>query len=982
MLSRESDGVYRSRSGRSASIEMEVAPTATGRTLRMADGTLYEFNAPGRLQAITDVAGNRMTFEVDALGFPFSITDPAGKVYEFKVSGTQGNTRIDRITDPAGRYIEFLYNGSRDLVGYRDQGGNLTQFGYTGSRVNQVTDPRNAVKTIEYDAAGRAVREVLPENAEERYSYTAVGSTVAETRHTDANGNITTYRFNGLGFLTEVIDALGRKTKYDLDPATNLARRMIDPAGRVTQYFHNARGDVIRTIDADNKETKIEYDTRFRKPVRIENALGHVTLMVYDAQGNMKSSTDAENRTSIFTYTSRGKLETITDPLNRVTRLAYDINGNLANMTNHANETMTRIYDSANRVVEIVDNLNRGARLTYDSLDRVTELRDAANGLTKYSYDANGNLLSVTDPNNNPVERNVYDLRNRLKTRTDAKNRSTSYDYDGVGNLIRMTDRKGLVTEYAYDALNRLVRFQDHDGRVTTYAYDLAGNLVRMSDSLSGDILMSYDARDRLTGVVTPQGTVAYAYDALGRRTSRTLSGGDETTYTYDKVNHVKTVTLRGKTASYSYDPADRLAEKVLPNGIKVGYEYDDADRVTSITYRKSDDSVLETAAYTYDQVGQRTSRADGQVPPQDTAFAATYDEANRLTAITINGEVFTLVYDDNGNLLSKSGPITGTTTYIWNARNQLIALSSPAGSATFRYDALDRRIEKMVNGQTTGFIYDGAQVIAELSGSALNSVYHTGLTIDEVLARYGSGGNRTLLSDALMSIIAQTNDDQSVANFYAYSAYGEVATLGPDGDNPLQYTGRENDGTGLYYYRSRYYDPVLKRFISADPIGIAGGTNLYAYVTGNPIGYVDPTGNNRMGVGPGEMLLVELMYLSHHYSIGMLHRISPWVAWGAMWYGIGTLGNRACGGCYGWVGIWAYDGVEYFFPDPTFPPLPPAAQPTPPAPVPPSAPPSATPPSPPPSAQPGTPAPSTPKPPASPSMPPASSPWIWCDWA
>ena len=147
------------------------------------------------------------------------------------------------------------------------------------------------------------------------------------------------------------------------------------------------------------------------------------------------------------------------------------------------------------------------------------------------------------------------------------------------------------------------------------------------------------------------------------------------------------------------------------------------------------------------------------------------------------------------------------------------------------------------MNGVTTGFLYDGAQAIAELKGSALDTVYHTGLEIDEVLARYGAGGNKTLLTDALMSVIAQANDDQSVQNFYGYSPYGEAQTQGPDGGNPLQYTGREADGTGLYYYRARYYDPVIKRFISEDPIGILGGINPYAYVGGDPITYADPLG-------------------------------------------------------------------------------------------------------------------------------------------
>lgn len=695
------------------------------------------------------------------------------------------------------------------------------------------------------------MREVLPESAEERYAYSAVGSTVAETRHTDANGKVTTYRWSGLGYLTQVTDALGRTTRYELDPVTNQVKRRTDPAGRATQFFYNARGDVIRTVDADGRQTLIEYDPRFRKPTRIEDALGDVTLMAYDAQGNLASFTNAETETTGFTYSARGQLETLTDPLLRVTRFAYDVNGNLGNATNTAGETVTRIYDEANRMVELTDSLNRTTRYTYDSLDRVTEVRDAAQGLTRFTFDANDNLTAAIDPNNHLVERNLYDLRNRLTRKTDAKNLDTVFQYDGVGNLTRMTDRRGRVTEYAYDALNRIIQVSDADGRVTTYAYDLAGNLARVSDGQSGDLLMSYDLLDRLTEVITPQGTVAYAYDAIGRRTSRTLSGGEVTAYTYDRANRLKTVTLRGRTASYSYDAAGRLAERTLPNGMKVAYTYDLADRVSSIEYRKADDTPVETLSYAYDAGGQRRQRGASTLPLLETAFSAAYDEANRLTLITLNGEAFTLAYDDNGNLASKSGPVSGTTTYTWDARNQLTGIAGPGGNASFRYDAFGRRIEKTVNAQTTGYLYDGAQAIAELKGSSLDTLYHTGLAIDEVLARYAPLGNKTLLTDALMSVIAQANDDQSIGNFYAYSPYGEATTLGPDEGNALQYTGRENDGTGLYYYRARYYDPMLKRWLSEDPIGMDGGLNLYAYVGGNPISRTDPLGLDYVSMYP-----------------------------------------------------------------------------------------------------------------------------------
>lgn len=897
-LSREADGVFRARSGRTLAIEMEVTPTASGRRLRLADGTQYEFNFLGQLTAMVDVAGNRTTFQLTLNGAPQSVTDPAGRTYQFTL--TDLPARVTRITDPAGRFVEFAYDSNRRLIRYTDQGGGVTTFEYdSGSlRINRVIDPRLAVKSFEYDSAGRTTREVLPENAEERYAYTVVGNTVTETRHTDARGNVTTWRFNGLGFETTITDALGRVTRIERDPINNLVTRRIDPAGRLTQFFYNARGDLIRTVDADGKQTLIDYDARFRKPTRIENALGHVTLMAYDAKGNLTSFTNAENEATTFTYTARGQLETVTDPLNRVTRFTYDADGNLLESTNPANETVTRSYDTANRLIELTDSLNRTTHFTYDGRDRVTEVRDAALGLTKFAYDANDNLTSATDQNNNPVERNLYDLRNRLIQRTDAKNLNTTYVYDGVGNITRMTDRRGRVMDYSYDPLNRISQAADADGRITTYAYDLAGNLARVIDSQSGEILMSYDALNRLTEVITAQGAIQYAYDAIGRRTTRTISGGDVTTYTYDKVNRLKTVTLRGRTLTYTYDAAGRLTEKVLPNGIKAAYQYDAADRVTGIAYAKTDNTPIEAVGYTYDAGGQRIVKALGGSSVQETPFTATYDEANRLTQITIAGEVFTLTYDANGNLESKSGPASGTTTYTWNARNQLTAISGPSGSANFRYDAFGRRIEKTVNGATTGFLYDGAQAIAELKGTALDTVYHTGLEIDEVLARYGASGNRTLLADALMSVIAQANDDQSIGNFYAYSPYGQAVTLGPDEGNPLQYTGRENDGTGLYYYRARYYDPALKRFISEDPIGIVAGINLFTYVQGDPIDLTDPDGE----IAPALFPLIGAVIGAGGNLIYQIYQINQGNQQGICWANVAGWG--AVGGLSGYA-LW-----------------------------------------------------------------------------
>lgn len=146
-----------------------------------------------------------------------------------------------------------------------------------------------------------------------------------------------------------------------------------------------------------------------------------------------------------------------------------------------------------------------------------------------------------------------------------------------------------------------------------------------------------------------------------------------------------------------------------------------------------------------------------------------------------------------------------------------------------------------MVNGLSTGYVYDGVQALAEFGAN--EAALLTGLAIDEAIGRFAASGDRTLLTDALGSVVAETRADQTIATAYGYSPYGETVRSGEDSGNSTQYTGRENDGTGMYYYRARYYDPIGKRLASEDPIGLVGGLNSYRYVAGDPVQYADPMG-------------------------------------------------------------------------------------------------------------------------------------------
>ena len=255
--------------------------------------------------------------------------------------------------------------------------------------------------------------------------------------------------------------------------------------------------------------------------------------------------------------------------------------------------------------------------------------------------------------------------------------------------------------------------------------------------------------------------------------------------------------------------------------------------------------SNLGSLTYSYDANGRRTATAGSlaavTLPANVMGGASTvYNADNAQT--NFNGTA--LSYDANGNLTSD-----GTNTYTWDARNHLTAISG-GSTASFVYDGFGRRVKKVIGSTTTQFLYDGLNPVQELNGkhnAAAIANLLTGLPVDEYFARtdVSTGVTSTLLADALGSTIGLvTSNNGQIATNYTYQPFGSTTAGGSANSNSYQFTGRENDGTRLYFYRARYYHPTFQRFVSQDPIGLNGGdSDLYTYVGADPMDYLDPFG-------------------------------------------------------------------------------------------------------------------------------------------
>ncbi|HWO00299.1 MAG TPA: RHS repeat-associated core domain-containing protein, partial [Blastocatellia bacterium] len=292
-----------------------------------------------------------------------------------------------------------------------------------------------------------------------------------------------------------------------------------------------------------------------------------------------------------------------------------------------------------------------------------------------------------------------------------------------------------------------------------------------------------------------------------------------------------------GETFTHAYDALSRRTSLTRPNSITTSYSYDDVNRLTRLLHANLQGQSIEDWGYSYGPDGQITSissLASANLLPQEKTFGPP-DAANRIAQIGSSS----LGFDAKGQLVSKTES-AAATGYQWDARGRLTRVTG-GQNIDYGYDGLGRLASRSVGGLTTNFLYSGSEIVLDKASDGSSIDYLAGLGVDEKLRQSGAGDPLYFVQDHLLSVAALTDATGSVVERNQYEPFGNTATSGL---TRYGFTGRERDSaTGLMYFRARWYDPQQGRFITQDPIGFAGGANLYAYSANDPINLSDPFG-------------------------------------------------------------------------------------------------------------------------------------------
>jgi RHS repeat-associated protein len=845
----------------------------------------FAYTPEGFLASVTDMDGQVTTIGRDASGSPSSIVGPYGHRtgMAFDADGW-----LSKLTNPAGE---------TNLMAYAP-GGLLTNVvSRRGYSFKQEYGPDGRIVSNTDPAGGR---NVLAKEETQDGWITAISDNLGRTnihtvsRQPDGTETRTVTGPDGLSVTTTTApdgtasaispDGTTVVTRKGPDPRFGMQAPLVTHAETTTwlnwQVMDASRSvglsdpsdpfsmtNMTDTLTVNGRTWLSSYSVSDRTAVSTSpmglqslvraDALGRPVFMqtpgvyavsnAYDTAGRLVATLQgegAEARAINFQYAADGTLRSVRNALGETLLTYADAIGRVTNTVFADSSTLALAYDRSSDPVSY--RLPHGAKhgFGYTPVGLTERYTAPAAGSTPtntfWSYNAARQPVALVKPDGTVIS-NEYDVAGRLIAVTAARDNvsdSVAFAYDDEGRLGSVS-RDGSAVQYGYDCFlktdettpNGLLAWAyDDDFRViglnldglpcASYAYDDDGAL-----SQAGDLTLT---RDLTTGFL--------ASTALGNVTdARTFNGFGEVSSYAAAVSDASVYN-----AAYTRDALGRLATQTETIGgvvIEKAYTYDLRGRLTSVT---TDGSVTES--YSYDLNGNRTNSLNG---------VAVYDAQDRL--LSSGSAVF--AYDLNGSQTNKT---TGgqSTAYSYDLFGQLSAVTLPDGRVvSYDRDPLNRVIAKRINGVVTqGWIYkDGLKPIAE-TDAASNIVslfvYGTSALTPDTMIR--DGVTYRLIRDVQGSVRLVVNvDSGAIAQRLDYDSFGNVSQDTNPGFQPFGFqSGLYDTDTALVHFGARWYDSATGRWLSKDPILLAGGLNLYAFCGNDPVNFSDPLGLAEMSWG------------------------------------------------------------------------------------------------------------------------------------
>ena len=832
--------------------------------------TRLEWDENIRLTYVTDAYGHETWHYYDILGYTYRIRHADERSEWFLRDEAKNLIRHVHVDGTTDRYA---YDARDNLLQHIRADHSVVHYAYDDhNQLIKISDAEGGLWLRDYDLQGNLTETLDPLGNKTEYTYNKAG---LPTAIKDANGAEKNLEYNAAGQLIGYTDCSGKTSAWDYNALGQMVC-FTDAAGYKTEYQYQA-GQVVLIKHPDKSEEQLRRDAEGRLLTHVDD-LGRCTTWRYTAAGLIAERTDAAEQTLRYRWDRLGRLLNLENENRQYARFEYDPVGRLLNESGFDGRTTHYQYDAETGRLASTRDGQRTIALQFDPMNRLTERRATLGERTQtetFAYDGNGNLLQASN------------LHSRLQ-----------WFHDAAGNLLREHQHylhqsipTVCVWQHEYDPLNQRIATTRPDGHRVSWLTYGSGHVLSLK--FDEHELVNYERDDLHREIARHQGNHLLQrqnWDPVGRLQEQLLSRSDGTSSLLKR--------------DYTYDHASQLTRINDSRRGPLAYRYDPVGRLLSATSRLGEETfVFDPAGNLLNEKQQQPQRPLEQDPKRSTLmdnllreYVGThyeYDERGNQTKRLHNGRLSQLQWDLFDRLVAFNDDRL-SVNYFYDALGRRIAKHSkahyrnnPQAGSGWNINQHARK-QRELGCDYTLYGWDGDTLAWENcpplletdTGRSVHYIYEPGTFVP--LAQALRHGNIRLLKqpdysgdysqktdplwtykpvapkidvlswyhcDHLGTPQEMTDQNGQIVWSADYKAWGEILEHRSDTakqqglTNPIRFQGQYHDHeTGLHYNRYRYYDPRVGRFISKDPIGYAGGLNLFAYAP-NPVGWVDPLG-------------------------------------------------------------------------------------------------------------------------------------------